>query len=50
MDVGGELELSMTPKFLVQADIKMKLPLSEWDGEKCKNRLKGKLAVKFWTH
>lgn len=50
MDVGGELELSMTPEFLVQADIKKKLPLFEWDGEECKNRLRGKLGVKFWTH
>ena len=50
MDVGGELELSMTPEFLVQADIKMKLPLSEQDGEECKTRLRGKLEVKFWTH
>lgn len=48
--MGGELELSMTPEFLVQADIKKKLPLSEWDGEECKNRLRGKLGVKFWTH
>ena len=29
LDVGGELESSMTPRFLVQANIKMKLPLSE---------------------
>ena len=31
-------------------DIKMKLPLSEQDGEECKTRLRGKLEVKFWTH
>ena len=48
--MGSELELSMTPEFLVQADIKMKLPLSEQDGEECKTRLRGKLEVKFWTH